>query len=159
MSGLLGPNGTPYVELGGDRAWRQRTLGDIVISYQWIDLRPWGCLEEQGPEPVMVLFAAARRMEAGAKVIRQRDAHMYATNKGNPSKNLLVSAWDAANTLGFDANDRSVVKRMIDAIVDGIPDLIAMPSDQPDSLEVRKAVQGIEHTVRMAGQVVHQEVR
>ena len=52
MASILGPRGTPMVELGGERAWRQRVIGDVVCSYQWLDLRSAGDESADGePEP------------------------------------------------------------------------------------------------------------
>lgn len=153
---ILGPNGTPMVELGGERAWRQRVIGDVVCSYQWLDLRTHGESSE-GPEPCMVLFPAHRRMETGAYTIPQRNAWSYADNKGNPTPQLLGTAFKAAITLGFDMNDRAAIKRMVDIIVDGIPDLVHMPSDQPAALEIKRHRQGIEAAVKVNGREIHHE--
>ena len=159
MASILGPRGTPMVELGGERAWRQRVIGDIVCSFQWLDLRAAGdTAAEDGPEPCMCLFPAFRRAEVGAYTIPQRNAYAYVDNKGNPTPQLLKTAALAAETLGFDMNDRASITRMLDIICEGIPDLIDMPSEQPTALEVRKHRMGIEVTARAAGQDMHSEV-
>jgi hypothetical protein len=156
---ILGPRGTPMVELGGERAWRQRVIGDVVCSYQWIDLRAAGDPKgEEWPEPCMVLFPAFRRMEAGAYTIPQRNAFAYVDRKGNPTPQLLKTCALAAETLGFDMNDRASIRRMIDIICEGIPDLIDMPSDQPSALEVQKHRMGIEVSARASGRELHTEV-
>ena len=156
---ILGPRGTPMVELGGERAWRQRVIGDVVCSYQWLDLRAAGDESaEDGPEPCMVLFPAYRRMEAGAYTIPMRNAYAYVDTKGNPTPQLLKTCALAAETLGFDMNDRASITRMIDIICEGIPDLIDMPSEQPSALEVQKYQMGIEVTARACGRELHTEV-
>ena len=159
MSSILGPNGTPMVDLGGERAWRQRVIGDVVCSYQWLDLRAWGEPgAEDEPEPCMVLFPALRRMETGAYTIPQRNAYVYADNKGRPTEWLFRAAHAACETLGFSSWDKSAYMRVLDVIVEGIPDLIQMPSTQPTALEVRRPVAGIEIKATAAGQMLHAEV-
>ena len=149
---ILGPNGTPYVELGGERAWLQRVTGDIVVSYQWLDVG------EKEPSPCMVLFAASRRCLAGAYVIPQKNAHYFADNRGRPTTHLLLAGRNAIQQMGFDANDRATVKRAIDIIVDGLADLVRMPSDQPGALHIDCIVRGIEARAKVGDKVFHQEV-
>lgn len=159
MTSILGPRGTPVVELGGERAWRQRVIGDVVCSYQWLDLRASGDETADGePEPAMVLFPAYRRMETGAYVIPQRNAYAYVDSKGNPTPQLIKTAALAAETLGFTMTDRSSIRRMLDIICEGVPDLIDMPLEQPAALEVRQHRLGIEVTARACGKDLHSEV-
>lgn len=156
MSSILGPSGTPMVELGGERAWRKYVKGDVACAFQWLDLREHG-ERSDGPEPCMVLYPSNRRMDTGAYVIKQRNAHAYADSRGNPTPQLLGTAFKAAMTLGFDLNDRAAITRMVDVIVDAIPDLIRMPSEQPKALEVAKARMGIEASVKINGRLAHEE--
>lgn len=159
MTSILGPRGTPMVELGGERAWRQRVIGDVVCSYQWLDLRAAGDQTADGePEPCMVLFPAYRRMDAGAYTIPMRNAYAYVDNKGNPTPQLLKSAAAAAESLGFDLNDRASITRMVDIICEGMPDLVDMPLEQPAALEVHRHRLGIEVTARAMGRELHSEV-
>lgn len=39
------------VLLGGEKAWKQRVSGDIVVSYQWVN-----------GEPAMILFPKVKRL-------------------------------------------------------------------------------------------------
>lgn len=159
MTSILGPRGTPMVELAGERAWRVRTIGDIVCSYQWIDLRSAGDESAKGdPEPCMCLYAAHRRTNAAAYVIPMRNAYAYVDKKGRPTPQLLKTSALAAETLGFDMNDRSSITRMLDIICEGIPDLINMPTEQPNALEVRRAKLGMEVTAKAGGQVLQEEI-
>lgn len=160
MSTILAPSGSPFVELGGERAWRQRVTGDIVVSYQWIDLRAWNDPgAEDGPEPCMCLFPANRRMDTGAYTIPQRNAWAYADSKtGQPTEAIFQTAHKAAMTLGFDSNDKAAFFRILDIIVDGIPDLIDMPGEQPGELTIKKAIAGIEISASAAGQRLSEEV-
>ena len=159
MTSILGPRGTPMVELGGERAWRQRVLGDVVCSFQWLDLRAAGDETADGdPEPCMVLFPAFRRMETGSYVIPQRNAYAYVDAKGNPTPQFIKTAALAAETMGFTMTDRSSIRRMLDIICEGMPDLVDMPLEQPSSLEVNRHRLGIEVTARAYGQDLHSEV-
>lgn len=159
MTSILGPRGTPMVELGGERAWRQRTIGDVVCSFQWLDLRAAGDETADGdPEPCMVLFPAYRRMDTGSYVIPQRNAYAYVDNKGNPTPQFMKTAALAAETMGFTMTDCSSISRMLDIICEGMPDLIDMPLEQPPSLEVQRHRLGIEVTAKAMGQELHTEV-
>lgn len=154
---LLGPNARPMVGLGGTEAWKQRTIGGITCSFQWIDL------SASGGEPAnacMCLFNPNRTMKPGAYVIPQQNAYEYGTKSGHPTAHLFASAFALAEQLGFDMRDRSAIRKAIDIIIEGLPDLILMPSEPPNSPDVilREAVRGIEATARVNGKVVHQEV-
>lgn len=151
MASILGPSGMPMVELAGERAWRVRTIGDIVCSFQWLDIG------EEEPAPCMALFPANRRMDVAAYVIPQRNAYAYADSNGNPTRELLGSAFKAAIHMGFHP-DQTTVRRIIDVIVEGMPDLIEMPSEQPAALEVRKVLHGIEATAKVNGRTIHEEL-
>lgn len=156
---LLGPSGTPYVELGGERAWRQYSKGDMVCSLQWLDLQAQDPeFPEEGPIPCMVLFHAFRRMETGAHVIPQRYAYLYGAREGKPTLHFFRAVVDACETLGFDRNDKAAQHRLMDLVVEAMPDLILMPSEQPTALEVQRQRLGIEVTARNGGKTLHSEV-
>lgn len=108
--------------IGGDRAWRKYRKGDIGISYHWLD-----------GDPAMFLFPATRQTGLGVVpfVIKLSVAHQYADSSGHPNLlNALPAAIDAARCLGM-SSDPGTLHRIIDAIVDGIPDLVSMPPE-PD---------------------------
>ncbi|WP_312530473.1 hypothetical protein [Comamonas sp.] len=156
---LLSPSGTPFVELGGERCWRQRTIRDVVCSYQWVELYKLG--DESAPrepEPCMCLFPAHRRMDTGAYCIPQRLAYLYVTSEGKPTEHLLRKAFEAAEAMGYTAHDRSTIHRIIDIIEEGLPDLIMMPTDQPAALATKRRLIGVELAVKAHGQELHSEV-
>ena len=148
---ILGPRGTPMVELGGERAWLQRVIGDIVCSYQWIDIG------EDDPSPCMVLFPAARHMDTAAYVIPQRNAYAYATSRGDPTPDLMGCAFKAAQHMGM-WPDKSTISRIMTIVIEGLPDLVRMPSDQHADLNIKRLVQGIEATVKINGRVVSEDL-
>lgn len=151
MSSILGANGANWVELGGERTWEQRVKGDIVVSYQWLHVG------KKEPQACMVLFPAVAKLDGGAYAIPQENAYEYADKTGGPTPYLLTAAMNAATSMGF-FPDESTVFRIVDVIVDGLADLIRMPSDQPGQLAIKRALHGIEATAKVNGQVIHQEV-
>lgn len=152
MSSILGARGANWVELGGDRCWgQQRVKNDIVVSFQWL------MTGKRDPEACMVLFPTVPKMDGGAYAVPQGNAYEYSDNKGNPTPHLLTAAYNAAQSMGF-FPDQSTVFRIVDIIVDALPDLLRMPSDQPEALDIKRAVLGIEASAKVAGQTIVQEV-
>jgi hypothetical protein len=151
MSSLLSPRGATMVALGGERAWKQRIKGDICISYEWLQAG------KKEPSACMVLFPTTLKLEGGAYAIPQENAYEYADARGRPTPYLLVAAHNAAVSMGF-FPDKSTVFRIVDCIVEGLEDLVRMPSEQPGALNIEREVLGIEAQARLNGQVIHQEV-
>lgn len=152
LMNVLGPSGRPMVSLGGEGAWKQWTHGDIVVSLQWHD-----CGAEDGPEPCMVLFPAARR-DAGAFVMPEKSSWKYGRNDGRPTELTWHASRMIAVMLGFDANDRSVRMKICEHIVDHLPDLKAMPSQAPQESIAKAITLGIEATASINGKVIKEEV-
>jgi hypothetical protein len=149
---LLSANGQRWVELGGERCWLQRVKGDICISYQWLHVG------KKEPQACMVLFPAnGPKMDGGAYAIPQENAYEYADSRGRPTPHLMAAAINAATSMGF-FPDQSTCFRIVDAIVEGMSDLIRMPSEQPRALDIQRQVMGIEARAKVEGQVVHEEV-
>lgn len=156
---LLGPRGTPYVDLGGDRAWRQFTKGDMVASLQWLDLQAHDPeFPEEGPIPCMAIFHAFRRVDTGAHIIPQRYAYLYGAADGNPTPFFFGAVLNACETCGFDMNDRAARFRMKDLVMEAMRELILMPTAQPDELQVQAHRLGIEVTVRSGDKTMHTEL-
>lgn len=149
---ILSPRGQRMVELGGERAWLQRVKGDIVVSYQWMQIPG-----KKLPHPCMTLFPAVLKMDGGAYVIPQDNAYEYGDNRGGPTPHLLTAALNAATSMGFFA-DQFTVFRIVDIIVEGLSDLIRMPSEQPGSFNIERSVLGIEARAKVDGRVIHEEV-
>jgi hypothetical protein len=158
LSNLLSPKGTKFVELGGERCWvhngqtMQRVKGDIVVSYQWLE-----GVDADGPHPCMVLFPLYPKLDGGSYAIPQKNAYEYVAADGSPTPYLLVAAHNAVHSMGFFA-DQSTVFRVVDIIVDGLADLVRMPSDQPDALHIQAPTLGIEATAKVEGTVVREQV-
>lgn len=160
---LLGPNARPMVGLGGSEAWKQRTIKGITCSFQWIDLSAeFDSSDDPGitANACMCLFNAQRSSQRGAYVIPQQHAFLFGSRAGHPTAHLFSSAFAAAEMLGFDMRDKSAVKAVIDIIIEGLADLVLMPSSPPNNADiiVKDAVQGIEATARINGQKIHEEL-
>lgn len=114
------------VVFGGEKAWRVRRLGDIGIAYHWVN-----------GEPAMVLYPATRSIAgAGAFILALSRAHKYVKSNGNPDlAYMLPMACKAAVQMGFTYRDKSVVRTIVDAICDGMPDLVSMPPEPKDHIE------------------------
>jgi hypothetical protein len=149
------------VNLAGERSWREFKKGDMVASLQWIDVQAFDPrFEEEGPHPCMCLFAAHRRTtEQSAYVIPQLNAFKYAKSdgKGIPPS-FLMAVRGALLEMGYDANDKAASHRLLDLVMECMPELIARPSEQPQALDVAKAVHGIEVSVKVNGKTVRQDV-
>ncbi len=154
MSSILGPKGSKWVEIGGDKSWgRQRVKGDICVSFQWLDIPG-----KREPQPCMVLFPVVLKLDGGAYAIPQDNAHEYGDSKGNPTPYLMTAAMNAAQTMGF-FPDQSTCFRIVDIIIDALPELIRMPSEPPAAYALDfRTTHGIEATAKVSGQIVHQEV-
>lgn len=157
---ILGPKGSPMVELGGERSWRTFHKGDVIASLQWIDVKASDpTFEEDGPVPCMCLFSAYRRMDTGSYVIPQRNAFLYAAADGNGiPDSFLMAVMAAVQQLGFDMNDKAAKHRVFDLVLEAMPDLIKMPSEQPDALAMKRRIKGIEVTVRAGDRIIHSEL-
>lgn len=157
---LLGPRGTPYVELAGERSWRKYTKGDVIASLQWVDLQAVDPnFPESGPIPCMCVFHAFRRMETGAHVIPQRFAYLYGAATGKPTDFFFNSILNACETVGFDRNDKAAQHRIMDLVLEAMPDLILMPSEMPKTLGLKKTQMGgqVEASIKINGRVAHEE--
>jgi hypothetical protein len=160
-SSILGPTARPFVQLGGANAWKTRVIKGVHCSFQWIDLRKWGFEDTPDHAAVacMCLFRPSS-MESVPYVIPQPQAFLFGDNKGNPTAHLFTSAAAALEGLGYDVRDKAAWKAMVDIIIEGLPDLILMPSEPPENSDVivKKAVMGIEMRATMNGKVLREEV-
>ena len=91
-----------------------------------------------------------------AFVIPLKMAYLYAESKsGDPSHYLMQRSFLVAKHLGLDS-EKSTIKNIVDAILDGIPDLVSMmPLDTTLSIkqiEQKAEQQGL--IIKMDGQTV-----
>ena len=88
----------------------------------------------------------------------RRELYLYGAEEGRPTADFFRMVCDACETIGFDKNDKAAQFRMLDLVVEALPDLILMPTEQPSILEVQAHRLGIEVTARAAGKTLHSEV-
>jgi hypothetical protein len=104
------------VLIGGDKAWKVRRKGELVISYQWLN-----------EEPTMIIFPARPSGKAGCYAIGLSAAYKYADSEtGAPTEYLIRQADVAAEVMGMFAT-RDTLRTIATVIVDGLPDLVEMP--------------------------------
>lgn len=116
-SSILGPTGQKLVMLGGD-VYDQRITGDIISEYKWVD-----------GEPVMLLYKRVLGTNTQAYMIEFKDAYKFATSSGNATKELVQQLCkDAARAINAE-NDKATIFRLIDIILNGLPDLLMMPPE------------------------------
>lgn len=116
-SSIVGPTGQKLVMLGGD-VYEQRITGDIISEFKWVD-----------GEPVMLLYKRVLGTTGKAYMIEFKDAYRFATSSGNATKELVQSLCrDAAKALNSE-NDKATIFRLIDIILNGLPDLLMMPPE------------------------------
>ena len=126
---IVSSEGNELVMLGKGRAQK---FGDVVAEYTYIEGRP-----------SMILYRPGPTERTRAFVMDMRDAHKYADSKtGGPSKTLFMDSVQAANTIGLTA-DKYSIKRIMDIILDGLPDLVKMPPSPPKVADKSKDPDGV----------------
>lgn len=100
------------VMIGGETAWKSYAIGDIALSFQWVN-----------GEQAMALFPVQKKTASGVYVICLSAAFRYA----NPDYLVRQSA-EAARHMGMDETVFTV-RRIADAILNGMDDLGKMPPE------------------------------
>ncbi|MCK7581088.1 MAG: hypothetical protein MZV65_39330, partial [Chromatiales bacterium] len=127
--------------LGGETAWRVRRVGDLVLSYQWLD-----------GEPCLFVYPARARRGAGALAVPLASAHQWAGADGYPAlDHAIPTATRGAQMMGM-FPDSWTVRRIVEAVVDGLPDLLEMPPEPPSLAKPAPSVG--EMTIKIDGQTV-----
>lgn len=108
------------VLIGGEKAYLQRVIGDIVVSYQWVN-----------DEPAMILWPKIKRLGTkGAFVLGLSSAYLYAD-----MRYLVQKSAQAAEFIGMDSS-KFTINRIATIILEGLEDLIHMP---PQPIGMTKA--------------------
>lgn len=136
--------------IGGETAWRKYRKGDIGVALHWVN-----------GEPAIVLYPlhalASRMRRLMPFVIPLSVGHEYVASDGHPNLlRALQGASEAAICLGMQP-ELSVLHRIVDAIVEAMPDLVAMPPE-PASLQ-RQAEAGPtvgELAIKVDGKTIHE---
>ena len=127
------------IQIGGDKAWRTRTVQDIFVSFQWVN-----------GEGAMVLFPAAPRTHRpGAFIIGMSSLFKYRN-----AKYLATQSVAAATVMGFE--DTSFTWQRIAGIIEmGLDELKDMPPE-PDWKDKRVVA---EVTGRINGKQFAHEIK
>jgi hypothetical protein len=86
------------IQLGGDKAWRIRVFGDVVVAFHWVN-----------GEPAMCLYPKRPRMygNRGAFIVCLSAAHKYAHANGYAIPEYMIpKALEAARVMGMDETRR-----------------------------------------------------
>ena len=112
---IVHPSGKLMVQLGGNYH-KQFHTGDLIIELKWVD-----------EEPVMLIYKQVLGANSPAAMIEHADAYKYANSDGTASKALICElAEKTAAAIGAD-HDLHTAYRIIDAIMNYMPDLLMMP--------------------------------
>jgi hypothetical protein len=106
--------------LGGETAWKVRRVGPMVLAYHW-----------HNGKPAMFVYPESRQTGYGALCIPLESAHLWAKSDGYPNlDHAIPTAMKAAPTMGV-AVSKPGVKMIVDAVMEGIEDLVKMPPERP----------------------------
>lgn len=139
------------IHLGGKDAHKIRVIGDIVVAFHWVNGEPAMCLYPKIPR------ALGNR---GAAIICLSAIHQYVKPNGHPIPEYLIPrALHYARVMGMDET-RATVKRIADAILESVEDLVKMPPE-PEHLSKPQQgrVMGEMTLVANGKRIAEQEVR
>lgn len=127
--------------------WKQRVKGDIAIYYRWEDNQPCMTLYPAYPGLAVRPSGVDFTMDV---------AYTLAGGDGNPTAGLMQRLEKAAIVMGL-FPDKWTCRRIADAIVEGIPDLLEMPPFPPASfVDDRKGQEVLgEGLIKVAGKEIY----
>lgn len=117
--------------VGGDKAWKMKHHGELVVAFHWVG--------SQGAEqePALCLFPRYPAPGAGVVIIGLSAAYKYADAKtGEPTEYLLHQTIPFAQHMGMILTS-GLLRKIADAIVDELPELVAMPPE-PTTFELER---------------------
>lgn len=127
--------------LGGPKSYKKyRAKGGISVFLEWFDPER----DEVGMgEPALIISRAnkfALSGNRGCATIMLEQAYLYADSKrGEPTPRLMLFSKSACEAMGMEPS-RMNIFAIASAIVDALPDLVAMPpAPNPDKFASRKA--------------------
>lgn len=126
------------------KAYKARQHGQITAVYTWMRLPG-----EAEPERVMILLATYRSAKSPWFIIREPMAHEY----GHSDEELMLAAIRCCSVLDIEPS-KTVAARIASIILEGLPDLIEMPS-APDPEKSSNSMGQVQ--VKIDGQTVNAE--
>lgn len=136
------------IALGTDSAWRVRQLsGGLIATYRWLD-----------DEPCLFLHPAGQQ-RGGAMAVPLSSAHLWAHSNGHPDlSHAIPAAVRGAKTMGLCVT-HATIRHIVDAVVDGLPDLLDMPPAPASRTSEHAPVVG-EASIQVDGEtVLEREIR
>lgn len=109
----MGKNMSTGIQIGGANCWKQKTYGDIVITFDWVN-----------DEPALLITPRAVSIR-GAYVICLSSAYKY-----TEPKYLANQAIACANHIGMDGNSKHTIYRIADSIMECIQEMVEMPPER-----------------------------
>jgi len=102
------------IHIGGAGSWKQHTVGDIVVSLQWVN-----------DEPAMLIWPKVKRIGTkGAFAICLSSAYKYTDMDYLIKQSIVCAEFIGMDTIKFTIN------RIADAILNNLQDLCEMPPEQ-----------------------------
>ena len=124
------------IVVGGNDAWKVHKAGELVVAFHWVGSGG------EDPEPTMCLYPAIPSRKAGVVMIGLSSAHRYADSKsGDPLPYLVQQTPVFANHMGMVLTS-GTLRKIADAVVDFMPDLLRMPPEPPELDAIRRAKEG-----------------
>lgn len=122
--------------VGGPQAHKVQRHGELAVAYHWVGSGG------NDPEPTMCIYPAVPSRGAGVVMIGISAAYKYADPRsGEPTDYLLHQTIPFAKHMGM-VMTSSTLRKIADVIVDGLPDLIAMPPEPYDFEAERRKAEG-----------------
>lgn len=121
-AGFVNHEGHPMMLLGGQDAWKCRTIKGFVVSYEWIR-DP----HRRKPEAAVAIWPALRKLDGGAWVVTRRAAAKFTDQHNRPTPYAFLEAIQALEILGMDPMIKADAARLVDVLMDSMDDLIQMP--------------------------------
>ena len=135
--------GRKLVEWAGPDAWKTRRVGDFLVSLEWAVLP-----ESRKAQRVVVIgrpregaVVRSDDMTSGIwhpRCYREADRpHMLEFNEdgtptGRPTRDLIWDATQSVTLMGYTADDRTAVRHYIDAVLNGLIDMVRQPAAPPN---------------------------
>ena len=138
------------VGLADEHAWRVREYGEIIVSFQWINVEP--DVVGSSEEPAMFMFRrpmASEQVDA-ACVIPLCTAFQWANKDGSVALGHAIQRGaEYARAMGY-TPDKANIHRIIDIVLTSLPDLVEMPPEPPYLRRMREEAERAEIR-RLAG--------
>lgn len=135
--------GRKLVEWAGHDAWRTHRVGDFLVSLEW------AVLPESRKAQRVVVIGRPREGRViqlsdntqgnwHPRCYREADRpHMLEFDvdgqpTGRPTRDLIWDAGQSVQLLGYTSDDRTAIRRYVDALLNAMIDMVRMPAAPPN---------------------------